>query len=139
MQPVVVRVPVRILHDDGIADQIVTRSIEPEEEQREADGEQERQHEVLHHRAAQGQRQAQIGPGCDQDHVRLVRPLHGCYTSALNHPQAHHVLAGSGAPDEAVDAVLKPEGLKYFTKGIANRIFVKEIIILCKNELHVKV
>lgn len=109
--PIVVRISIWILHDDGIADQIVAGSVKSEEEQREADREQKGQHEVLHHRSAKCQRQTQIGPWTNQDHVRLVRTFHGGYTSALNHPQAHHVFAGSGASDETVDAMLKPEGL----------------------------
>lgn len=105
MQPVIIvvviiiRVPVRILDDDGAADQIVSGSVEPEEEQGEAYWKQECQHEVLHHRPAEGQRQAQIGSGRDEYHVRLVGPFHGGYAPALNHPQAQHVLAGSGASD----------------------------------------
>lgn len=116
LQSIVVRVPVGILHDNGITYQIVAGSVEPEEEQWETDGEQEGQHEVLHHRPTQSQWQAQIGPGCDQNHVRLVRSLHGGYTSTLDYPQAHHVLAGSSTSDRTVDTVLEPESLRRFRK-----------------------
>lgn len=112
MYPIVVRISIWILHDDGVADQIVACSVESEEEQREADREEKRQDEVLHHRSAQRQRQAQIGAGTHQDHVRLVRTFHGGYTSAMDHPQTHYVFARGGASDETVHPVLKPEGLE---------------------------
>lgn len=54
--PIIVGISIRILHDDGITDQIVASSVKSEEEQREADREQKRQHEVFHHRSTQRQR-----------------------------------------------------------------------------------
>lgn len=110
--PIVVGISIRILHDDGIADQIITGSVKSEEEQREADREQKRQHEVFHHRSTECQRQTQIGPGGHQDHVWLVWTFHGSYASTLDHSQAHHVLARCGTSDETVNTMLKPKGLK---------------------------
>lgn len=111
-------ISVGILYDDGMTNQIVAGSVKSKEEQGETNRKYERQHEILHHWAAQCQRQAQIGPGAHQDHIRFIRTFNGSYISALNHPQTHHVLARSGTSDKTVHAMLKPEGLKHFIEKV---------------------
>lgn len=127
MWPIVISV--RILYDDGVTDQVVAGSVEPKEEQGETNREYERQHEILHHRSAQRQRQAQIGPGAHQDHIRLVRTFHGSYTSTLNHPQTHHILARSSAADKTVHPMLKPEGLKHFYRKKKIILFSSDFLL----------
>lgn len=50
-------ISVGILYDDGVTDQIVAGSVKSKEEQGETNRKYERQHEILHHRSAQCQRQ----------------------------------------------------------------------------------